>query len=74
VNANGADEYCVGGLVSLLTWVFRQPLSSAAGRYDPTLCHLDRSAAQWRDLRFRGPLLEMFGKCSCRGVIPATVC
>ena len=26
----------------------------------PTLCHLDRSAAQWRDLRFSGPFLEMF--------------
>jgi hypothetical protein len=24
------------------------------------LCHLDRSAAQWRDLRFSGPFLEMF--------------
>ena len=26
----------------------------------PPLCHLDRSAAQWRDLRFNGPFLEMF--------------
>ena len=26
----------------------------------PPLCHLDRSAAQWRDLRFSGPPLEMF--------------
>jgi hypothetical protein len=25
----------------------------------PTLCHLDRSAAQWRDLRFSGPFVEM---------------
>ena len=24
------------------------------------LCHLDRSAAQWRDLRFGGSFLEMF--------------
>jgi hypothetical protein len=24
------------------------------------LCHLDRSAAQWRDLRFSGSFLEMF--------------
>ncbi len=24
----------------------------------PPLCHLDRSAAQWRDLRFSGPFLE----------------
>jgi hypothetical protein len=23
-------------------------------------CHPDRSAAQWRDLRFSGPFLEMF--------------
>jgi hypothetical protein len=28
-------------------------------RYPP-LCHPDRSVAQWRDLQFRGPLLEMF--------------
>jgi hypothetical protein len=26
----------------------------------PLLCHPDRSVAQWRDLQFRGPLLEMF--------------
>jgi hypothetical protein len=26
----------------------------------PPLCHLDRSVAQWRDLRFSGPFLEMF--------------
>ena len=26
----------------------------------PFLCHLDRSEAQWRDLRFSGPFLEMF--------------
>jgi hypothetical protein len=25
-----------------------------------SLCHLDRSEAQWRDLRFSGPVLEMF--------------
>ena len=24
------------------------------------LCHLDRSVAQWRDLRFSGAILEMF--------------
>jgi hypothetical protein len=28
-------------------------------RYPP-LCHPDRSEAKWRDLQFRGPLLEMF--------------
>jgi hypothetical protein len=27
---------------------------------DSTLCHLDRSAAEWRDLRFNGPCMEMF--------------
>jgi hypothetical protein len=26
----------------------------------PPLCHLDRSAAQWRDLRSSGPFLGMF--------------
>jgi hypothetical protein len=26
----------------------------------PPLCHPDRSAAQWRDLQFYGPILEMF--------------
>jgi hypothetical protein len=29
-------------------------------KYCPPLCHLDRSAAKWRDLRFSGPFLEMF--------------
>ena len=29
-------------------------------KHRPPLCHLDRSAAQWRDLRFSGPFLEMF--------------
>jgi hypothetical protein len=24
------------------------------------LCHPDRSVAQWRDLQFNGPVLEMF--------------
>jgi hypothetical protein len=28
--------------------------------HHPSLCHLDRSVAQWRDLRFSGPFLEMF--------------
>jgi hypothetical protein len=26
----------------------------------PPLCHPDRSVAKWRDLQFRGRLLEMF--------------
>jgi hypothetical protein len=29
-------------------------------KHRPPLCHLDRSAAQWRDLRFNGPSLGMF--------------
>ena len=29
-------------------------------RHRPPLCHLDRSAAQWRDLRFSGPFWGMF--------------
>ncbi len=29
-------------------------------RHRPPLCHLDRSAAQWRDVRFSGPFLGMF--------------
>ena len=29
-------------------------------KHRPPLCHLDRSAAKWRDLRFSGPFLGMF--------------
>jgi hypothetical protein len=29
-------------------------------RHRPLLCHLDRSEAKWRDLRFDAPFLEMF--------------
>jgi hypothetical protein len=29
-------------------------------KHCPPLCHLDRSAAKWRDLRFSGPFMEMF--------------
>jgi hypothetical protein len=29
-------------------------------KHRPSLCHPDRSAAQWRDLRFGGSFLEMF--------------
>jgi hypothetical protein len=29
-------------------------------KHCPPLCHLDRSAAKWRDLRFSGPFLGMF--------------
>jgi hypothetical protein len=32
-------------------------------KHRPPLCHLDRSAAKWRDLRFSGPFLDCF---SCR--------
>jgi hypothetical protein len=37
------------------------PFSSTSdpGHNSPPLCHLDRSAAQWRDLRFNGPYVEM---------------
>ena len=35
-------------------------LTSAAVHNDPTLCHLDRSAAQWRDLRCGWCFMEMF--------------
>src|SRR6202789_2936508 len=28
-------------------------------KHHPPLCHLDRSAAQWRDLRSSGPFLEI---------------
>jgi hypothetical protein len=34
--------------------------TTAPWKHCPSLCHLDRSAAQWRDLRFDGPFLEMF--------------
>jgi hypothetical protein len=29
-------------------------------KHRPSLCHLDRSAAQWRDLRSSGLFLEIF--------------
>jgi hypothetical protein len=29
-------------------------------KHRPSLYHLDRSAAKWRDLRFSSPFLEMF--------------
>jgi hypothetical protein len=32
----------------------------SAWKHRPPLCHLDRSEAQWRDLRFCGPVSEMF--------------
>jgi hypothetical protein len=35
------------------------------------MCHPDRSEAQWRDLQFREPLLEMFStQCSGPAVPP----
>ena len=51
------------------SWAFGPPkvmkngfcsATTLPGRHRPPLCHLDRSAAQWRDLRFSGPFLEMF--------------
>jgi hypothetical protein len=47
---NFARSECRGCLPSTATPVHRATI----------LCHLDRSAAQWRDLRFSGPFLEMF--------------
>jgi hypothetical protein len=29
-------------------------------KHRPSLCHLGRSEAKWRDLRFNVPFLEMF--------------
>ena len=39
-------------------------------RHRPPLCHLDRSAAQWRDLRFCGPFLGMFFDRGVMGLWP----
>jgi hypothetical protein len=36
------------------------PLTDTSWKRRPPLCHPDRSVAQWRDLQFCGPLLEMF--------------
>jgi hypothetical protein len=36
----------------------------------PPLCHLDRSVAQWRDLRFSGPFLGMFFDRGFMGLWP----
>jgi hypothetical protein len=41
--------------------------SYCSGKRGPTLCHLDRSEAQWRDLRFSGSFLEMFFDKADRG-------
>jgi hypothetical protein len=43
------------------------PPLTAPGHDRPPLCHLDRSEAQWRDLRFSGPFLEM-----CSSLLAAT--
>jgi len=39
---------------------FLQPLINLPSENYSPLCHPDRSAAQWRDLQFDGPVLEMF--------------
>jgi hypothetical protein len=39
----------------------------------PPLCHLDRSAAEWRDLRFDGPFLGMFFDRGIMGLRPTQV-
>jgi hypothetical protein len=36
------------------------PERNCRSLHRPLLCHLDRSAASWRDLRFSGPVLGMF--------------
>jgi hypothetical protein len=36
------------------------PNTNFIGKSDPPFCHPDRSAAEWRDLQFNGPLMEMF--------------
>src|SRR3984885_14517494 len=38
------------------------PMTNVEWERHPPLCHPDRSEAQWRDLQFRGPLLEMFSR------------
>ena len=38
-----------------------------SGAAIPPPCHPDRSAAQWRDLRFGGPFLEMFFDSAVEG-------
>src|ERR1700744_1134982 len=35
--------------------LFPIPIANAAGKNRPTLCHPDRSVAQWRDLQFPPP-------------------
>src|SRR6202020_1803891 len=59
--AQRSGEICgVSGLV--LEMFFDKVLFSnyCCWKRGPPLCHLDRSAAQWRDLRSSGPFLGMF--------------
>jgi len=44
------------------SWAFSSPklMKSGFWKRDLPPCHPDRSAAQWRDLRFDGSFLEMF--------------
>jgi hypothetical protein len=49
---------------------FCQQLLFSGSALSP-LCHPDRSAAQWRDLRFSGPFLEMFFDRGVMGLWPA---
>jgi hypothetical protein len=39
-------------------------------KHRPPLCHPDRSAAQWRDLRLNGPFLEVFFDRGIMGLRP----
>jgi hypothetical protein len=57
-NATKSNRKSGGAQWRDLLFILRS-LESEWKRYPP-LCHPDRSVAQWRDLQFRGPLLEMF--------------
>jgi hypothetical protein len=46
--------------------LFPIPHRKTQWKHNLRLCHPDRSEAQWRDLQFRGPFLEMFSTFSSR--------
>ena len=54
-----------------LLFIIRRIKSQSKRR--PPLCHPDRSVAQWRDLQFNGPLLEMFSTHRGHAGVCATV-
>jgi hypothetical protein len=62
-NPSSRDDSPIAGQVSLAELLRVKTFCSAATlplKHCPSLCHLDRSVAQWRDLRFSGPFLEMY--------------